>query len=515
MPYSQSWLEANSSVRLVLVEVLVNLTSGGTQAMYFSNRDYATTLGDIIINSNISGGLSFSENIDLEGKISVTYGSVDLTNNGDYEYLITNSTYIWPNSVVNIYYGDTAFVCSNLAQIKTDFKLIFSSVVDDISVKRNKISIRLVDKLQRLNQPISETKLGVYGTWGTGAQTNADTLLPIVFGEVFNVSPMLINPATLEYVVGSGINERLIEVRDNGVPVSLAADTTATDGRFKLASPAVGTITASVQGTRQSVVFTSTTVSSASTTYSNNIASIIATIVTQYGAVASQRFTLAEIDTANFYGYYIGSTQPIGIYITDRANTLQVCNDIVASIGGQIFCTREGLLQILILGVPTSDAVVAITTSDMLSGTFDIVDIIKPVAANKLGYAKNWTVQEGLVTAIPTEHKTSYATEWLTVTNKNTTVATNYKQSSDTVQEDTYLLVAADASTESVRRNNYFSAKHTVYSFTGTAKLLSLKLGQSVTITYPRYGLTSPTTGQVIGLSPNWLKGTIDVEVII
>ncbi len=517
MAYSQAWLEANTARRIVIIEIVASLVAGGTQTLYFSNSTYTTTSADIAIYPILTGGLNFAENINLDGSVTLTYGDIELTNTGTFDYLIrtVGQLYNWPNSAVSIYYGDESFICTNIAQVKTDFELIFSGVVIDVASRNpTTINIKLADKLQKLNQPISETKLGTYGTWGTGAQPNADSVLPIIFGEVFNISPMYIDPSLMEYIVHNGNIEQLIEVRDNGVPV---AATSLAGGKFRLISPAVGTVTASVQGSKESVTFSSPTVSTAnSATYINNIASIIATIVTNYGGNTSNRLTLSDIDTANFYTHYTTNTQSIGISISDKENILEVCNRVLSSIGGQLYCTRKGLLQILVLGVPNAnDASVSITTSDMVAGSFGPSEYIRPVGAVKLGYAKNWTVQEGLITAIPDAHKTSYATEWLTYTSSNSTAIASYKLSGEANQEDTLLLTLANATTEADRRKTYYTKPLIVYGFTGTSKLLSLKLGQAVTITHPRYNLHTGVSGQVISLRQNWLKGTVDVEVII
>jgi hypothetical protein len=132
-----------------------------------------------------------------------------------------------------------------------------------------------------------------------------------------------------------------------------------------------------------------------------------------------------------------------------------------------------------------------------------------------LAYGKNYTVQDNLVTNIPTSHKTSMTTEWYTVTSTDSTTVTNYNLTKDTEQIDTYLITTANCQTESDRRLNYFKTPKTVFKFLGTAKLLSLQLGQSVTLTHPRFGLSAGKEGQIITLNPNWSRDQVEVEVIV
>jgi hypothetical protein len=526
MAYSQSWLESNSARRCILVEATVyDIVAASNITKYFSTTGYLTTSSDVFYQPLVAGGLKFTESLALGDTLSMTYGDIELNNqNGELDLYLDPTKYIWVNGAIKIYYGDPTWVTYNIAQIHIDFLPIFDGVIVDLdSRSRTVVNIKLRDKLQRLNTAITESKLGPYGVWGGGGggtgngQTNIDTIIPIVFGEVFNMSPMLIDPSTTEYYLSKDDIQGMIDIRDNGVPITAYTITEST-GKIKLTSPAVGQVTASVQGRKLSVTITSTT-GTLSTTYTNKIASLIALIATQYGS-ATNRLSLAsntDIDYANFNYFDTTYPQPVGIVITDRQNTLEVCNQLAGSISGQLFCTKAGKLQILILGVPISTSLVAsvaITTSDIINPTLSISSRSTVVASTKLGYAKNWTVQTGLVTAIPQQHKDSYATEFLTTTVTNTTVQTNYKLNSDPVQKDTLLLVKSDAVAEATRLNAFYNTIHTIYSFTGTARLMSLQLGQQVTLTHPRFGLSGTVTCQVISLSPDWTKGLIDIEVI-
>jgi hypothetical protein len=98
------------------------------------------------------------------------------------------------------------------------------------------------------------------------------------------------------------------------------------------------------------------------------------------------------------------------------------------------------------------------------------------------------------------------------------TTKTNYRLDEEPEQIDTMLLVSAEANTEAVRLRNYFKTPRTVYKFTGTSNLLSLKLGQEVTLIHSRFDLYAGglgRQGQVVTLSPNWLDATIEVEVLV
>jgi hypothetical protein len=408
---------------------------------------------------------------------------------------------------------------------------VFDGVIDDIDARTTRsVNFRVRDKLERLNAPITENKIGTYGTWPNGQQ-NTDTVRPLVFGEVFNISPILINPATLEYCFSSGTpdqvsgfssngaSEKLLEVRDNGVPIYIpgnieytGATVNLANSTFTLTKSPAGAITCSVQGVNKSIQLSGST-GTLSTTYTNNIPNTIAVIVTQFGKSGSRLLT-TEIDYSSFSTF--NTTAEIGILISGTENLLTVCQELASSVGGQLIMSRTGLLRLIQFGTSLSGiANVNITIDDILFDSLSVSNRLSVKAAKKLGYAKNYTVQQNLLSLIPSQHKEIFETEWLTTTAKNPTINSLYKLDTDPEQKNTCLISTTDAITEASRLLGYFDDQRIVYKFTGKSKLLSLVLGQQITLYHHRFGLSGGKSGQVISLSPNWLKEQIEVEVIV
>lgn len=517
--YSQSWLESSASIKAIFVEAYYRNSSGVDTPVYLSSAGYMLVNSSIIFDPIIKSGVSLSESLSPDGNINFSFGDIELHNiNGDLDSWLNPTQRIWVNRPIKIYLGDPSWSVSDLATFRTTFQLIFDGLISDVDSKnKNSINIKLVDKLQRLNSPLTEDKLGTYGTWA-GGQSNKDDIKPIVFGEVHNFEPMLIDPSQLEYQINNGDTEELIEIRDNGVPLytpgqSLTSGATVTlsIGKFKLTKSLAGTCTVSVQGLKKAANFTTSSIDSI---YTNNIAKIIGVIVTQYGK-ASTRFSFSDIDVANFLAFSTANTQPVGIVINDRANVLSICQELAASVGAQLYVNRIGQLQLLKFGEATSDTSVAITASDMLFDSLSISNKLDIIASTKIGYCKNWYVQDNLLTGIPEDHKELFSKEWLTYTTTDPTITTNYKLDTDPEQTDTLLLTTTDATNEATRRNNLYKTQRFIYKFTGISRLLSLKLGQPVTLTHSRFNLSSGVNGQVVGLSPNWLESTVEVEVLV
>jgi len=223
----------------------------------------------------------------------------------------------------------------------------------------------------------------------------------------------------------------------------------------------------------------------------------------------------SDLDLVNLNTFATNNTAPVGIVVTDRTNVLNVCQSILDSAAAQLFFNRKGLLQILQLGTPTSDPVITITDTDILFHSLQISARTEVVAATKIGYCKNYTVQTALAGNVPPMAITMFGDEWYTSSILDSTIQANYKLESTPVQQDTCLLAKTDADALALSINNYFKVPRTVYSFVAKASLFSLKLGQAVTLTHNRFGLVDGKSGQVISLSPNWVAGTINVEVIV
>lgn len=487
-----AWLTDPTAIRCVLVEAVANVATVDT-TRYLSTKNYADTVAgriyDPIVNAE---SVQLIERMSLDNSPSMSFGDIEIYNlDGGLDSWLTD---IWVNKNITVLVGDVRW-------LRADFVTIFSGTIEDIdSRSRDTLNIKVRDKLQRLNTPITETALG-------GTSINKNELLPLCFGECFNVAPLLTNPATLEYRVHKGAGagadkiESIIEVRDNGVPVGFTYVESLVKTKFTLAAQPFGQVTASVQGFKDV------------STWITTVSLIIQAIVTKYGGV--NKFVSADLDTTQLATFEAANTQPVGIYIDQRENTLSVCNRIAASVGAQLVMSRLGKLQLLKIELPASGTAFAIDTNDIIETSLSISQKIPVKAAFKVNYNKNWTIQEGLQTGIPEEHKDMYALEWITVTEQDATVKTNYALDSEPVAVDTMLLTEADATTEATRLLDLYKTPRFVVTFTGTARLVELTLGQRVTLTYPRFGLDAAKEGQVIGLSIDWSNLTVKVEVIV
>ena len=484
-----AWLKSADCIRCALVEVVARI--GGVETtLYLSNRNYVTAGGDTPASTAytacITGGVSFSETLSLDGTPNISWGDIEIDNTGGVRDAWLG--YVWVNRQVRVYMGDPRWV-------RADFRLIFDGVVGDLLARDAEVlNLALLDKLQRLNNPVSEAVLG-------GSSDNKDRLLPLAFGECHNVSPLLTVPSALTYQYHNGAAERLIEVRDNGAPITTYTSNLAT-GSFTLTAAPVGQITADVQGAKPSG------------TYSANISTLVQHLVTSYGP-ASTRFSAGDLDSANLSAFASACPQPVGLCLTDRANVLQVCQDLAASVGAQVVVTTLGLLRLVRLALPASGTPTAITAQDFDERSLHVADRPPVRATAKLGWGRNWSVQtSGLATGLPAASAEALGQGVLSATSSDATTASVYRLGTQPEQVDTLLVVESDAATEAARRRDLWKTPRQVYEARCRAHLLLTELGDAVTLTHARFGLSGGVTGLVVRVSRDWLAGRVTIGVL-
>lgn len=481
------WLMDSTSIRCVLVEVKVK-TGGVEVTRYLSSRGYVTKAIDVPANQHYSpillGGVKFTESISLDGSASISFGDIEIENTtGRYDSWLND---VWSNRTVNIFIGDVRWR-------RADFYSVFSGTAIGLDCKsRGRLNLKLGDKLQKLNTPITEAKL-------LGSTVNKDKIIPLCFGECHNITPLLVDASVNEFQVHNGPIESIIEVRDNGVPVLFTA--TLTTGKFRLAAQPAGQITCSVQGDKL-------------VSYNNTVASIIKRIVTGYGLAGSQ-LTDTDIDATSLAAFELANPQPVGIYIDERKNVLEACNQLASSLGARIVMSRANTLRIVKLSLTDIVPNKVITSSDMLDRTLVISNMPSIVAGVKIGYCKNYTMQDKLVTGIPAEHLALYSQVFLTVTRTDSIAAASSVTFTEPNVQETLLLTDADAVAEASRRLNIFNVQRKVFKYTGLSHLMLESLGTGQTIKYNRFGLDAGVSGQIISLSFDWVNPYVTVEVLI
>ena len=532
------WLNDPLAIRGTLIEANC-LVDGIETTRYLSTFSYTTSPSDIPSNTTydniVVGGVKYTEKLVYNtGGGSLSVGDIELGNfNGELNSWLND---IWTNRSIKAYIGDVRWP-------RDSFILIFDGIIAGIdSRSRTAINIKIRDKLQRLNTPIFELKYADIAPYPDSSNvtpytdptdpnnTVADVFLPVTFGEVHNITPVLIDTGNLVYMLHYGKTKGIVEVRDNGKPLETNSYTFDPEkGTIKMLFQPSGTLTCSVQGDKYIETWDSF---APGVTYRQTVASIIRRLVTAYGKTIPDPITGSptanpsldrfndsiDIDQANFSSFDENNPQPIGLFSVSRENLLSTCQDLANSIGAQIYMSRLGKLTITKISSPPIGEPRIIDSGSMYADSMQISDRTTVVGSIKLGFTKNWTPQPNLLTNIPYDHKQLFAEQYSTVIRADSETINNYSFTTYPNQENTYQITQPGAYAEADRRLNLYKVPHLVYSFTGFSDLLDLKLGDTVQLINEKYSLTGATgvgIGTVVSLQPDWSTCKVQVGVFI
>ena len=476
-----AWLGDSSAQRVTLFEV--GAKSAGVDITRYLSTDAFIGSATTPYLAVVAGGLQVTESISMTSEASLSAGDIELYNaDGSLDAWLDD---VWANQPVNVFVGDVRWS-------RADFRQVFAGTVIDIDCKsRDRLNLRLTNKLERLNTPVTDVKIG-------GSATNPDALVPVLLGECHNIAPPQTNPNTNEYAFGG--NERLIEVRLDGVPRDVTANLPA--GRFTFnAAVGAGQVTCSAQGVRYNGA------------YVNTISQLVQCLVTQYGK-ATTRFSAADLDAAQLATFDQLNSQPVGLYLTDRTNVLVACQQLASSVGAQLVPSMTGKLRLIQFAIPTS-ATTEIRPSQQLDNSIAVSDRMTVAAAVKVGYCRNWTEQNNLQTSLPPAHKAMYGQPWLSVTSVDAAVQATYKLDAEPDLVETCLLRKTDAQAEADRRRDIVKVPRTTYRFEATPDQLLIELGQAVKLFSNRFGLATGKVGIVTSRTVDWatLRSTLEVTV--
>ena len=480
-----AWLAKDGEVRCVLVEV--EAFSGGTVVTrYLSNTHFDSRPSDSPANQGYDDILiavpRFKSSIGeaLGGITSVSMGDIDIDNaGGERDAWLSDA---WDGRAVRLYLGSPSWP-------KADFRLILAGVAVDIVAKdASTLTLKISDKQQLLNGPVQKNLIGA----GT---PNAQKPIPLAYGEVYNIEPLLIDSATRKYQVHDGRIEAITVVYDNGKSIAFTADLNA--GTFTLAAAPVGRVTADVKGCKLGG------------TYITRTADIVQRILT-----TRTPLTAGDLDSASFAALNSLCPQTVGIYIGDRRNSLNVLDELLKSVGGFYGFGRNGQFKLGRLDAPTGIPVIELIADDVEEFGLTVKSRTLPVATLRLGYKRNFTVQaDGLDATVTPARKAELADEYQVVSAVNAGITTAFLSALSPDIAGTLLVSQSDAQAEANRRAVLFNSLRYRYSLRCFTAPAQIELGQMIRLTHPRYGFTTGALAVVIGIDESPTANAVTLEL--
>lgn len=465
----QAWLDDDSAERVALYDIDVYDTALGAEVTRcISSKPYSGGDPANPYQCVLAQGLRIVEAITRDSKPRISASEIRVWNvNGERDSWFDD---VWKNGEIRVWIGDVNWP-------KSEFRLFVVWVVDDIDPTGatdedgRKFSIKMRDALERLNTPVSELLLPDGSVW------------PHTFGESLNITPKLKNAGTNEFTYHPTATEGLIEARVEGKPRTSVTENRAA-GAFTLTTAiGPGAVTASVQGDKTGGI------------YRNTIGALVRLLVTAYGD-ASKRFTEAELDGENFDAFEAAHPYAVGLYLTERTLVAEACAQLASTVRAQLIPTLLGKLRLIKFAVP------AVATTSIRPWQYEggVIPVARfpAVAAVKIGFCENYTVQPNLQTSIPAEHKALFAAQWRTTTPAvDPVVRDRHKQTGEPVQTNGRLLNEEDAATVQESQLAQDKVARMTFAVDGTASLLLQQLGEGATLYADGYGLETGKLGQI------------------
>lgn len=484
----QAWLADSNAFKVVIVEVAVNI-DGEETTLYLSDKGYTDGVANRSYLPVLRGGLGIAENLNLDGTATTAAGDILIDNTEGDRDIWLQPNYVWRNRPVKAYIGEPTWP-------RADWVLVLDGVVNDLNPSDiSGLQLVLLNKLDRLNKPALTVLIG-----GTGP--NKDNVAPATFGQPHNVTPVSTNATTLEFQFSIGANEDVVEVRDNGAPRSdIVKD--LNNGKFRFTDAIVGTVTASVQGRKPEGVYT------------NRIGPICQELAKNFGTI-TDRFTDADLDLTQLAAFDAQFPQPVGLYVNDNTSTLTLIQELAASVRAQVICTSTGKMRLIPIRLPVVGTPRVVTMRDMVDGSLTLTGRTEVRGTSILHYCKNWTVQNsGMARGLPASSADLFAKEWLVAKQTDNVVTALYRLDTEPDPEESHFIQTEDAEAECASRLDFWKVSHAIYTAEYFADMLTVQLGDPLTIFHDRFGLSEGKTGMVFSINRDYIEGRCTVGVLM
>ena len=357
----------------------------------------------------------------------------------------------WDGRAVRILVGDTSW---SLDQ----FQAVFIGVATGLqTTPEGALRLEMSDPREQLNRPVQAALLT------TGARVGEP--VPLCFGTVFNIEPVLIDPVLHTYRVHESAVAGIDEVYVGGLPVSY---TSHPDGTFSLNVFPAGRVTCDVRG--------------------GVIGGVAIHRADQLLRHFAERVGVTQFDDGSLATLATFAPQSLGVYLPDRANAIDVLDQVAASVGA--WWGFDGLGKITAAVAQPGVPVLTLIPDDSAQFSLQIDRIDPPNWRRRIGYRRNYAVQtDGLFAAVDESVRARLGREWDVAEASAPSTRTLHPLATDPDLEPTFLVLGYESRAEAARRLALFGVPAKRVRMSAFARAWALRPGQTVRVIHPRFGL--------------------------
>lgn len=225
-------------------------------------------------------------------------------------------SFSWVGCECRFYFGDVTWP-------RAAFAPIARTLIEDVRRDGLRFIFDVVDRGALLEKPIAQLDIDVRGEAKE---------IPLCFGALFNVAPVLIDYAEQVYQAHDGA-VLSVQPRDNGIPVDCT--TLLAAGKFKLANNPIGFLSCEVQQSDKTLL-----------------------------AVLQQVATRAGFEVVHFGTQSWQRLAVVGLYVTGEPSFASLLDELVASVGCWWRLDALGRIEVISDQAQTLD--ITITDDDIL-----------------------------------------------------------------------------------------------------------------------------------------------------
>lgn len=501
---------------MIVVEITGAIDASGTlQTFYLSDAGYATKASDTPANTAFnpclkdagSIGVSVFSDGEIVGSTSLETGEIVLSNaNGQFDAWLN---YGFDGRAIVVYEGERG------AAYPSGFVKLLTGVVYNIFANRRELRIRIKDKQYVFEKQVLTNYYLGNNSLPNGIEGNATDikgkLKPLLYGQVFNIAPVLVNTSKLTYQISNSAIQSVNAVYDRGVALTNSGDH-ANVTALHAASPTAGQfITCLAEGLIRlgglpaGIVTCDATQGAAAS--NRTVAQILKSLALLAGIPSGDidNTAISALDTKN--------SSIVGIHISDTESYLEVMDQIARSVGAYFGFDVDGKFVADVWEVPTGTSLV--TLDEVYAGVSTerrpLKELDVPCYTVKTTYKKNYTIQTtDLAGSVTAASRAVLALPSLFIVSTDASILNKFLLAKQ-LEFETLLVDSTAATNEANRLLALHKVKRNSFDVPVPIDFVrqnSIALGKCLTLKINRFGLSAGVLLRIQGLRYEFSKNT-------